>query len=101
MSYGYTREVLLPVRITPPASLRPGDPFRLHAAAAWLVCERECIPEEATLTLPVTTGPPLADPRWGPVIARVRTAWGSFRRVVRFLPVSHFHLAFRVPVKSG
>jgi thiol:disulfide interchange protein DsbD len=54
--------------------LRPGDSFPLHVAAAWLVCEKECIPEEATVsrTLPVIAGPPPADPRWGPAIARVR-----------------------------
>jgi thiol:disulfide interchange protein DsbD len=76
MSYGYTGEVLLPVRITPPATLLPGDSFRLRVAAAWLVCEKECIPEEATVsrTLPVIAGPPPPDPRWGPAIARVRAA---------------------------
>ncbi len=76
MSYGYTGEVLLPVRITPPATLAPGDSFRLQVAAAWLVCEKECIPEEATVsrTLPVTAGSPPADPRWGPAIAGVRAA---------------------------
>ena len=75
-SYGYTGEVLLPVRITPPATLLPGDPFHLQVAAAWLVCEKECIPEEGTVsrTLPVTAGPPPADPRWGPAMARVRAA---------------------------
>jgi thiol:disulfide interchange protein DsbD len=76
MSYGYSGEVLLPVRITPPATLRPGDQFRLRADAAWVVCEKECIPEEATvsLTLPVIAGPPSADPRWGPAIGRARAA---------------------------
>jgi DsbC/DsbD-like thiol-disulfide interchange protein len=73
MSYAYTGEVLLPVRITPPANLRPGDAFPLRVTAAWLVCEVECIPEEATLavSLPVTAGPTAADPHWGPSIERV------------------------------
>ena len=76
MSYGYTGEVLLPVQITPPAALRPGESVSLRVAAAWLVCEIECIPEEATVSrsLPVTSGSPAADPRWGPAIARVRAA---------------------------
>ena len=76
MSYGYAGEVLLPVRIVPPAVLHPGDAFPLRVTAAWLVCEVECIPEEATLTvsLPVAAGPPTADPRWGPAIERVRAA---------------------------
>lgn len=76
MSYGYTGEVLLPVRIVPPAALRPGDMFPLRVSAAWLVCEVECIPEEATLakSLPVTAGPPAPDPGWGPAIDRALAA---------------------------
>ncbi len=76
MSYGYAGEVLLPVQITPPVTLLPGESVRLVVAAAWLVCEKECIPEEATVsrTLPVTSGSPPPDPRWGPAIARVRAA---------------------------
>jgi thiol:disulfide interchange protein len=76
MSYAYTGEVLFPVRITPPADLRPGDAFPLRVTAAWLVCEVECIPEEATLavSLPVTAGPTAADPHWGPSIERVLNA---------------------------
>jgi thiol:disulfide interchange protein DsbD len=76
MSYGYTDEVLLPVQITPSATLVPGASFHLNVAAAWLVCEKECIPEEATVsrTLPVTAGLPPADSQWAPIIARVRAA---------------------------
>ncbi|MGH7313799.1 MAG: protein-disulfide reductase DsbD domain-containing protein [Candidatus Rokuibacteriota bacterium] len=76
MSYGYSDEVLLPVRVNPPAALRPGDTLTLRAAAAWLVCEKECIPEEATvtLTLPVAAGRPAPDPRWGAAVAQTRAA---------------------------
>ncbi len=71
MSYGYSGEVLLPVRIDAPAALRPGETLTLRVAAAWLVCEKECIPEEATveLTLPVAIGRPAADRRWGDALA--------------------------------
>jgi thiol:disulfide interchange protein/DsbC/DsbD-like thiol-disulfide interchange protein len=76
MSYGYSGEVLLPVRIQPPAGTRLGNTLTLRASAAWLVCEKECIPEEATvaLTLPVSTARPAADPRWGAEMARARAA---------------------------
>jgi thiol:disulfide interchange protein/DsbC/DsbD-like thiol-disulfide interchange protein len=76
MSYGYTEEVLLPIRMVPPADLRPGDTLALRAQASWLVCEKECIPEEApvALTLPVAAGRPAADPRWSDAIARARAS---------------------------
>jgi thiol:disulfide interchange protein/DsbC/DsbD-like thiol-disulfide interchange protein len=58
MSYGYEGEVLLLTRVTPPADLVAGTPVTLRARARWLVCEKECIPEEAALelTLPVAGG---------------------------------------------
>lgn len=73
MSYGYSGEVLLPVRITPPADIHPGATFTLRAAASWLVCEKECIPEEATVTLalPVSAGPGARSSRGGPVLEQV------------------------------
>ncbi len=53
-NYGYSDQVLLPVTVTPPADLSAAD-VTLTAKATWLVCEKICIPEEATLslTLPV------------------------------------------------
>jgi thiol:disulfide interchange protein/DsbC/DsbD-like thiol-disulfide interchange protein len=53
-NFGYSDEVLLPVTITPPASLTATF-VTLEAKAEWLVCEKICIPEEKTvsLTLPV------------------------------------------------
>ncbi|HYF06588.1 MAG TPA: protein-disulfide reductase DsbD domain-containing protein, partial [Acetobacteraceae bacterium] len=64
VNFGYTGEVLLPVRVTPPASLEPGTPFVIETAATWLVCEQVCIPEEGSfrLELPVaaTAEPDLA-----------------------------------------
>jgi thiol:disulfide interchange protein DsbD len=74
MSFGFSHEVLLPVLVTPPAHLEPGQRIDLRAHASWLVCETECVPEEApvALSLPVATGPPASDPRWAPAIASVR-----------------------------
>ena len=60
VSYGYTNEVVLLTRLTAPDGLAAGTPIRLRGHAAWLVCEKICIPEEAdvTLTLPVAAGKP-------------------------------------------
>jgi len=59
-SYGYEHEVLLPVPITAPASLRPGRPVTIAARVDWLECQEACLPGRAdlSLTLPVTSGPP-------------------------------------------
>lgn len=55
VTYGYDGTVLLPVKITPPASLAPGSKVELAAAARWLVCKEACIPGRQTVkaTLPV------------------------------------------------
>src|SRR5262249_61838905 len=64
MTFGYSREVVLPVRITAPGKLDAGSEVTLSGRAAWLVCEKVCLPEEADvrLTLPVVAGPAPADP---------------------------------------
>lgn len=56
VNFGYEGEVLFPLTVTPPATLRPGEAFTLEANASWLVCEKICIPEEGVfrLTLPVS-----------------------------------------------
>lgn len=71
LDFAYTGEVLLPVPITVPASAQPGSIITLKAAAAFLVCEQVCVPEDATLalTLPVVAAAPAADPVWGARIA--------------------------------
>ncbi|MDX1418609.1 MAG: protein-disulfide reductase DsbD family protein [Rubricoccaceae bacterium] len=57
VSYGYSDEVLLPVRITPPASLDAPE-VTLAGTASWLICEDVCLPAEGdvALTLPVGDG---------------------------------------------
>jgi thiol:disulfide interchange protein DsbD len=71
LDFAYTGEVLLPVPITVPADARVGSIVTLKAAAAFLVCEQVCVPEDAvvTLTLPVVAGMPDADPKWGAKVA--------------------------------
>src|SRR5262245_42539358 len=65
MNFGYHGEVLLLTRLLPPADLPAGTPVTLRAKANWLVCEVQCIQEEAdlTLTLPVARSAS-ADSRW-------------------------------------
>lgn len=64
-SFGYAREVVFPIAVTVPAALKPGETFTVTAEASWLVCEKECIPEEGrfTLALPVAAqaAPPAPD----------------------------------------
>ncbi|WP_425996602.1 protein-disulfide reductase DsbD family protein [Caulobacter sp. DWR1-3-2b1] len=72
LDYAYTGEVLLPVPITVPVDAKPGSTVTLKAAAAFLVCEEICIPEDAvlTLSLPIVAGAPGPDPKWGAVVAK-------------------------------
>ena len=76
MSYGYSNEVTLPIQMTAPANLVPGTRVTLTGRASWLVCEKECIPEEApvSLSLPVVAGEPGPHPTGAPLIARARQA---------------------------
>jgi DsbC/DsbD-like thiol-disulfide interchange protein len=67
LDFAYTGEVLLPVPISVPADAQVGSVVTLKAAAAFLVCEQVCVPEDAvvTLTLPVVAGVPATDPEVG------------------------------------
>lgn len=57
---GYEGVTYLPVTLTPPADLKPGDAVDLAAAVDWLMCADVCIPGDAkvSLTLPVRAEPP-------------------------------------------
>ncbi len=59
MSFGYENEIVFPVAVTVPQSAQRGQIFSIRAAADWLVCEKECIPESGSfkLDLPVTDSP--------------------------------------------
>ena len=56
-NYGYSDRVVLLTKLTVPASQAVGSEIPVEAKASWLVCEEECIPQDATLkiTLPVAT----------------------------------------------
>ena len=62
MDYGYEGEPWLLVDITSPASATPGQTVMLKADASWLVCKEVCIPEQATLTLPLSVSASPAPP---------------------------------------
>jgi thiol:disulfide interchange protein DsbD len=75
VNYGYSDEVLLPVEITAPTSLRPGDRLALNADATWVVCENECVFEEAVLALSLPVeAVGRDDPQWAPRIAAALAA---------------------------
>jgi thiol:disulfide interchange protein DsbD len=57
--YSYADTVLLPVTITPPATLT-GPKLHLAAHADWLVCEKICVPEQGDFALDVPVGAPAA-----------------------------------------
>jgi thiol:disulfide interchange protein DsbD len=53
MNYGYEGNVLLPVPLTVTPAFQP-SPFgdtRIELKASWLVCRKECIPEDASFVL--------------------------------------------------
>jgi DsbC/DsbD-like thiol-disulfide interchange protein len=71
MSYVYSGEVLFPIEMTAPRSLRPGEAVTLNAEGDWLVCSDICIPEHATLSLILPIAAQAADdPHWAPRIAQ-------------------------------
>ena len=55
-SFGYEGEAILLARITPPRDVKPGTTVSLAADIAYIVCEKICIPGEASvsLSLPVS-----------------------------------------------
>lgn len=50
MNHGYSGEVVLPVTITPPTTIKD-DRIELKATADWLVCKDICIPERQDVSL--------------------------------------------------
>ncbi len=55
-NYGYENTVLLPVPLTISPDFKPGllaSELDIELRASWLVCKKECIPEEGTFTLKV------------------------------------------------
>lgn len=57
VNYGYSDHILLPADIRVPSDWPEGQDFALQLTADWLICEVECIPGKAELsmTIPVDT----------------------------------------------
>lgn len=73
-THGYERDVLLMVRITPPATVAESS-ITLKTQAAWMCCARTCHPGfcDLILTLPVqASGEPAWDNKWRPVFEKER-----------------------------
>jgi DsbC/DsbD-like thiol-disulfide interchange protein/cytochrome c biogenesis protein CcdA len=75
VNFGYADEILLPVEITAPRTLRPGQTITLTGHATWVVCSDICVFEEGdiALSLPVEASG-RDDATWAPRIAEVRAA---------------------------
>jgi len=60
MSYGYEREILLPIEITPPSRIAANS-VTIAGTFDWLECKEVCLPgsAELDLTLPVGSATPL------------------------------------------
>lgn len=76
MNFGYEGTVTMLTQVTPPKELAATQPIQLQAKADWLVCQVDCIPEEAnlSLTLPVASNPPIVDSKWANVFEQTRLA---------------------------
>jgi DsbC/DsbD-like thiol-disulfide interchange protein len=62
---GFERDVLLPVKITPPSDLKVGEIVKLEGKASWMSCARTCHPGfgDVSLKLPVKSETPAFDDR--------------------------------------
>ena len=75
MNYVYPHANVLMTSITPPANLKPGEAFPISVKLDWLVCSLDqCVPESATLSLPLVIGDGAVDPGLGDRIALAKAA---------------------------
>jgi thiol:disulfide interchange protein DsbD len=83
VNFGYTGETTLLTQITPPDVLAGQGGVNIQADVTWLVCERECIPGEAHLSLDLPRAGGGTTPQNGPQDARTA---GIFEIARRALP---------------
>jgi thiol:disulfide interchange protein DsbD len=72
VNYGYHGTVYFPVLLQTDADASLG-PVTLKAEADWLVCQEECIPQSAQLTLPLTLADSTTTSAWGAKLTAWRT----------------------------
>ena len=75
--YGYEREVLLPITITPPKGFEASksEGVLLKAKTAWMCCAKTCHPGFTTLSLEIPCSQPTsqsADTKWARMFAQER-----------------------------
>lgn len=78
VNFGYEAETTLLTQITAPATVDAGRPIEIAADVSWLVCEKECIPGETSLSLTVpaagTGAPTQLDPNISAAFDAARAA---------------------------
>ena len=102
MNFGYKGEVLLlDAASVPPADLAAERPVTLRAKAYWLVCEVQCLQQDAELSLdlPVARKTAARIARWGKPIAAARARFRSRRRRNGRLPREAKKAALRSPLR--
>ena len=93
VNFGYENESLLITRMTAPPGIGAGQTVTLKAHVSWLVCEVECVPEQADLSVDVKvdSGAPRADARWAKTVRRHASRHAAIRRRLEFQRGSHGH----------
>lgn len=75
MNHVYEKPNILTTRIAVPAGLKPGTAYPVQVKVDWLVCSHEqCVPEGATLSLPLVIGDGTADAAAAPRLAAAAAA---------------------------
>lgn len=75
MNHVYEKRNILLTDLAVPAGLAPGSAFPIEVQVDWLVCSHEqCVPESATLSLPLVVGDGADDAAMAPQIAEGRAA---------------------------
>lgn len=78
--YGYTKEVWLLCKITPPPLLKEGTETEIHAQIQWLACsDSTCLPgtSDVKVLIPVKKEEPKVDNRWIASFADAREKIGN------------------------
>jgi DsbC/DsbD-like thiol-disulfide interchange protein/cytochrome c biogenesis protein CcdA len=75
MNHVYEKANVLTTRIAVPAGLAAGTAYPVQVQVDWLVCSHEqCVPEAATLSLPLVIGDGAADAAMGPRLVAAAAA---------------------------
>jgi thiol:disulfide interchange protein DsbD len=72
MNFGYEGELLLPVQVSVPGDVAPGQTVQLKARADWLICKEVCIPGGADLQLALPVRAAAAPSSFAPLFGSAR-----------------------------